>query len=257
VLGYVQIKHASMVERSVLTTTNYLPAGRRIFVYQAAEVDLQGPAGQGSGALTYFFVNARVTAASRVDVQGTFHRGRSIDARTITDDQLHGRPISPRALEGLLFESAGARVNVTVAKGVRAFAGYARDRNNRDDEIAKRITAGGSIASVLRSGVDLTVSLSRIDRGGAGDYDAWWASAGRSIGSRVYVSGEYSSSAATVRFTGSDGIVVQNRPHTDRFSGSTIVNLSRRFSVLVTGEYAKEDALDEVRVMAGLTCRLP
>ena len=142
-----------------------------MFVYQAAEVDLQGPAGQGSGGLTYFFTNARVAATSRVDLQGTYHRGRSIDSRTITEDQLNGRPISPKALEGLLFESAGGRVNVTVARGIRAFAGYSRDRNNRDDEIANRVTAGGSVSSVLGSGVDLNVSLSRFDRGAAGSYE--------------------------------------------------------------------------------------
>jgi hypothetical protein len=256
VLGYVQVKNASATERSVLTTTNYVPIGKKVFVYQAAEVDLEGPAGQGSGGLTYFFTNARVAATSRVDVQGLYHRGRSIDARTITEDQLNGRPISPKALEGLLFESAGARVNVTVARGIRAFGGYARDRNNRDDEIANRLTAGGSASSILGSGVDLTLSLSRIDRGAAGAYNTWWASAGRSIGSRVYVSGDYSSSAAIVRFAGADGIVIENRPHTDRFSGSAIVNLNRAISLLVTGEYAMEDTLNEARVLAGITYRI-
>jgi hypothetical protein len=256
VIGYVQVKNASLVERSVISTTNYVPFGKKVFVYQGAEYDLQGPAGQGKGGLTYFFTSARATATSRVELQGTYHRGRSIDARTITEDQLAGRPISPKSLDGLLFESAGGRVTVTVAKGIRAFAGYARDRNNRDDQISNRTTAGGSVANLVGTGVDVTVSLSRFDRGTAGSYDSWWASAGRSLGSRVYVSGEYSSSAAVVRFAGSDGITIETRPHTDRFGGSAVVNVNRAISLLVTGEYAKEDTLNEVRILAGITYRL-
>jgi hypothetical protein len=256
VLGYVRVQNGPMTERSVLTTTNYVPVGRRIFVYQAAEVDLAGPAGQDAAGVTYFFTNARVAPAARIDVQGTYHRGRSIDARTITLDQLSGRPISPRALEGLLYESAGGRVTVEVADGVRAFGGYARDRGNRDEEIANRVTAGAWSSSVLRSGVDLTVSYSRIDRAAAGAYDSWYASVGRSIGARLYLSADYSSSAAIVRFTGSDGIVIENRPHTDRVSGSTVVTLSRAVSLLVTGEYSKERALSETRLLAGLTYRI-
>ena len=256
VLGYVLVKNASMTERSVLTTTNYLPLGPRVFVYQAAEVDLQGPAGQGSGGLTYFFTNARVAATSRVDVQGTYHRGRSIDSRTITQDQLNGRPVSPKALEGLLFESAGARVTATLGRGVHAFGGYSRDRTNRDDQITNRVTAGGSASSLFGSGVDLTVSISRFDQGLAGSYDSWYVSAGRSVGSRVYVSGDYSSSAAIVRFTGSDGLVIENRPHTDRVSGSAVVNVNRTISLLVTGEYAMEKSLNEARLLAGITYRI-
>jgi hypothetical protein len=256
VAGYVQVKNASLVERSVLSTTNYVPLGKAVFVYQGAEYDLQGPGGNGDGGLTYFFTSARATATSRVELHGTYHRGRSIDARTITEDQLAGRPISPKSLEGLLFESAGGRVTITIARGVRAFAGYARDRNNRDDRIANRTTAGGSVANLAATGVDVTVSLSRYDQGTAGSYDSWWVSAGRSIGSRVYVSGDYSSSAALVRFAGSDGLVIESRPHTDRFSGSAVVNVSRSISLLVTGEYAKEVTLDEIRVLAGITYRL-
>ena len=256
VLGYVRVQNGSMIERSVLTTTNYVPVGGRIFVYQAAEADLQGPAGQDAARLTYFFTNARVAPTSRIDVQGTYHRGRSIDARTITLDQLSGRPISPRALEGLLYESAGGRVTVQVARGVRAFGGYARERGNRDEEIAHRVTAGAWSSSVLRSGIDLTASYSRIDRDAAGGYDSWYVSVGRSIGALVYLSGDFSSSAAIVRFTGPDGIVIENRPHTDRVSGSTVITISRAVSLLVTGEYSRERTLSEARLLAGITYRI-
>ena len=98
-----------------------------MFIYQAAEVDLSGPGGEGSGGLTYFFVNARVAPAKRADIQFTYHRGRSIDARSITDDLLNGRPVPAKTLDGFLFESIGARLTVEVAKGVRVFAGYGQD----------------------------------------------------------------------------------------------------------------------------------
>ena len=87
VVGYVNIRNGGLTERSVLSFTNYLPLGKRFYVYQAAEYDLSGPAGQGHGGLTYFFANARAQASSRLEILGTFRRGRSIDVRTITQDQ--------------------------------------------------------------------------------------------------------------------------------------------------------------------------
>jgi hypothetical protein len=59
-----------------------------------------------------------------------------------------------------------------------------------------------------------------------------------------------------VRFAGSDGLVIENRPHTDRVSGSAVVNLNRTVSLLVTGEYAMEKTLNEARVLAGITYRI-
>ena len=37
VLGYVMVKDAQLTERSVLTSTNYIPVGSRVFVYQALD----------------------------------------------------------------------------------------------------------------------------------------------------------------------------------------------------------------------------
>lgn len=256
-LGYVLVRHAGLTERSVLSTTNYLPAGRRVSVYQAAELDLQGPAGQGSGGLTYFFVNGRALATSRVEVQGTYHRGHSIDARTITLDQLAGRPVPARLLEGYLFESWNSRVSVTAARGVRLYAGYGQDRNDQGSEPASRLTLGGSASNVLGSGVDATVSLYRIDRGAPGSYDSWYVSLGRSVGSRIYLSGEYNSALSVVRTAADAGFVVESRPRTDRFSASAIVNATRLLSFLVTADRTTDDAYTETRVLAGITCRLP
>ncbi len=59
VLGFVALRNQGLHERSVLTFSNFVPAGRSFFLYQAGEYDLEGPAGQGSGGLSYFFANAR------------------------------------------------------------------------------------------------------------------------------------------------------------------------------------------------------
>jgi hypothetical protein len=58
VVGYVNVRNHDLTERSVLSFTNYIPVKQSVFVYQAAEVDLSGPGGEGEGGLTYFFVNA-------------------------------------------------------------------------------------------------------------------------------------------------------------------------------------------------------
>ena len=257
VVGYVLVRDATLTERSVLSSTNYVPFGKRVFVYGALEYDLTGPGGQGSGGLTYFFANARAAATKRIDLQGAYHRGRSIDARTITTDQLNGRPISPKSLEGLLFESAGGRVTVEVIRGLRVYAGYGQDKTNRDSDPTDRLTLGGSASNIARTGMDATMSLSRIDRGTAGTYDSWYISVGRTLGRRVYLTGEYSSSLSVLRFTGSDGFIVETRPETRRVSLTSIVNLGRTWSVLATIERTDDQAADELRVLSGLTYRLP
>ena len=60
VVGFVHIRDQGLTERSVLSFTNYLPLGKQVFVYQAAEYDLAGPGIPSTGALTYFFANGRV-----------------------------------------------------------------------------------------------------------------------------------------------------------------------------------------------------
>jgi len=255
--GYVTVRHGALTERSVLTTTNYVPVGRHVFVYQSAEVDLRGPGGQGAGGLTYLFANARVTPARPLDVQATYHRGRSVDARTITQDILDGRPVPDKALDGLLFESLSTRVSVEVARGARVHATIGRDRNNRDSESARRLGAGLYVSRLVRTGFDVTATYSRIDRGEPGTYHSHFLSIGRSIGPRVYLSADYTSSLSLVRFTQSSGLIVETRPETRRLSGSAVVNVSSRASVLVTVDRTDEGATKEHRVVAGLSCRLP
>ena len=255
-LGYVLVRNGGLTERSVLSTTNYLPVGPRVFVYQAAEVDLQGPGSQGDGGLSYFFVNGRVRATQMVELQGVYHRGRSVDARTITQDQLNGRPVPPSVLEGLLFESWNGRVTLSLARGLRLYGGYGQDRSDETSDAVDRINVGGSASNLFGSGIDATVSLYRMDRGQPGSYDSWYASVGRSLGSRVYLTGDYTSSVSIVRFLDGDGILIESRPHTDRYSVTAIVNLTRAVSLLATGEHTADDSYDENRLLAGLTYRL-
>jgi hypothetical protein len=257
VIGLVTIKNESLTERSVLMTNNFLPLGKRVFVFQSAEYDLIGPAGNGSGSLSYFFTNARVTPTDRVDLQATYHRGRSIDVRTISIDTLNGRPIDQRAVEGLLFESIGGRVTITVAKSVRLFGGYARDQTNQDAVITGRATFGAYLSNIGSTGLDLTVSDARILRNGLSSYDSWYVSTGHTVGARAYLSADYTTSLSTIDLSSASVAQIQTNPRTQRFSGSATVNLNKTFSLLVTADHTIDPSYTENRVLAGITCRVP
>ncbi len=252
--GYVRVDNGGLTERSVLAFSNFVPARARVFIYQAAEYDLAGPAGQGTGGLSYLFVNARVSPARQVELQGIFNRGRSIDARTITDDVLNGRPVPAASLDGLLYESAGGRVTVEILKRVRVHGGYTRDRNNRDSAPTGRTTVGASTQDLAGSGVDLTVSNTRIDRP-TGRYDSLYLSGGRQVGRAVYLSADYSSSVSLVRYTRSDGLTVELRPETRQFGGSAIITVGRHMSVHAMVTDTRDDEIHEYRILAGLTLR--
>ena len=255
VVGYVAVRNQNLTERSVLTFTNYVPAGRAFFLYQAAEVDLAGPGGQGQGGLGYFFVNAHGAPAKAVDVQFTYHRGHSIDARSITDDILAGRPVPAKALDGFLFQSVGARVTVQAMKNLRFYGGYSQDTNDRDSDPTGRINLGLSASNLLGTGLDLTVSDYRYSSGTSSSYDSWYVSVGRSVGSRVYVSGEYNSSLSVLRVTQLNGVTIENRPQTKRFGGSAVINLNRMLGLLINADYTIDGTYRETRVLAGLTYR--
>jgi hypothetical protein len=255
VVGFVHLGHSGLTERSVISVTNFVPVAQsRVFIYQMAEYDLVGPAGQGRGGLTYLFVNARVAPTSRVELQGLYHRGRSIDTRGITDDMLSGRPIPSGALDGLLYESAGGRVTVQVAPYVRLNAGYTRDRNNRESASTGRLTFGVFSSNLAHTGIDVTATESRMSRPDA-QYNALYLSVGRQVGRRVYLSGDYSSSVSIARFTRSDGFVVETRPHTRQLSASSVVTLGSHVSIFVSGERTRDDASSEFRALMGLSYR--
>jgi hypothetical protein len=255
VVGYINVRNGDLTERSVLSFTNYIPVQRSVFIYQAAEVDLSGPGGEGSGGLTYFFVNARVAPAKRADIQATYHRGRSIDARSITDDLLNGRPVPSRTLDGFLYESIGARLTVEVARGVRVFAGYGQDKNDRDADPMDRLSFGFYTSNLFGSGIDVNVTDYRYKRGAASSYDSWYVSAGRSFGSRLYLSGEYTTSLSVLRYARDDGFLVESRPQTDRFGASANIYLSRTLSLLVVADYTRDEGYKETRLLSGLSVR--
>jgi hypothetical protein len=254
VAGLVDVSHGQFHERSVFTATNFVPIKSRAFVYQATEYDIKGPGGQGRGGLTYFMMNTRLTVTSRVDLQTLYHRGRSIDARGVTDDLINERPISPTALEGLLFQSAGARLYVQVTGDLRAQVGFSRDRTNHDSAPTDRVTYGASTSNLARTGVDVTVTESRIDRP-TGRYTSHFASVGRQIGRLVYLSGDYSTSLSVARFTRSDGVTIETRPRTRRLSASAVVYVGRHVSLLATCDRTRDDTSSELRVLSGLTYR--
>ena len=255
VVGFVHLTNAGTTERSVISTTNFLSYQQSFYLYQAAEIDLVGPAGQGSGGLTYFLANVRVVPHPLVELQGTVNRGRSIDSRTIVVEVSQGRPIPARSLEGLRFESVGGRVTIRLWKSARAYAGYAADRNNRDEDPTGRLTLGVFTANLFGSGIDLTITDHRMRRGDASSYDSWYVSAGRSLGARMYVSGEFTTSLSVLHASGTDGFVIESRPRTNRIGATGLFHVGRHASVVATLERTDDDAFTEVRLLAGLTYR--
>jgi hypothetical protein len=255
VAGFVTLRNQGMTERSVLVVNNLLPIGKKLFVYQAAEYDVKGAGISGRGSLTYFFGNARYTANRTIELQGSYHLGRSVDSRTIVRDQLDGRPIDPRLLDGLRFESANGRVTVVIRPGVRVYGGYGRDRNNHDEAASNRFTYGGFASNVLRSGVDVTASDSRMQRPGGNSYNSWYVSLGRSFSRRLYLSGDYGSSLSVLRFVTSGGFLIENRPRTRRAALSGVFNMNHGASVVATAERLTDGALTQTRLMSGLSYR--
>ncbi len=254
VLGYVNIRNQGLTERSLLVLSNYIPIKREFYLYQAMEYDLQGPAGQGQGRLTYFFANARYSPVRLIEIQGTYHHGRSIDARTIADQVHSGRPVDESALEGFLFESVGGRLTLRIISGVQVFAGYAQDRTNEQDEKRNRFSFGIYSYDMFKTGLDLRVSNSRFSQAERSSYDSWYFSLGKTFGRSLYLEGFYSSSVSVLRYFGSQ-IQVETRPQTDRIGLSSVIYLQRRVSLLLTLERTSGDLPSEVRALTGVSYR--
>jgi hypothetical protein len=256
VVGYTTVKQGDFTERSVLSMTNFIPAGQRFFAYQAAEYETQGPAnGAVTRGLSYFLTNARISASSRVELNATYNRGRALDARQLTADLINGRALTAQALEGLKYESTGGRITVEVVRRMHVYAGYTRDRNNRDDAPTSRILVGGHAGNIFGTGFDVSGSDSRIERT-TGPYHSKYVSVGRGLGRSVYLSVDYSTSLSVVHFLRSDGVIIETKPSTQRYSGSASATLSRHFSLLGTLDYTIDDAMTEVRALSGLSYRI-
>jgi hypothetical protein len=258
VLGYVQVRNDNVMERSVIVLNNFIPIGRTFSIYQAGEYDIAAPAGQAKSGLNYFLVNARWQASRILELQVLYHYGLSIDARTLSDDQIHGRPIDPRLLEGFLFESVGGRVTVSVTPTLRLYAGYAAEKRNKSDATLGRITGGLFASDLFHSGFDLSVSENYYQRtDGQGNDNGLYVSLGRSIGPQIYLTAEYSTSVAFLQFTDSGGVIVVSRPTFHRYGLSAVANLTRAFSLLLTLEHITGDLKEDEanRALLGLAFR--
>jgi hypothetical protein len=256
VVGYTRISNGALTERAVLSLTNYVPIGRQFLAYQAAEFDVRGPAaGSASSGLAYFMTNARLSPIDRLEVSGTYNRGRAIDARTLTNDLINGRPLTTQAVDGLRYESRSGRVSVEVFRGARVHVSYGQDRTNRDDELTGRVSYGGHASNLFRSRLDVSASDSRVDRA-SGAYHSRYVSIGRSLGRSVYVSGDYATSLSIVQFVRSDGLLIETRPWTRRLSATTSAAVGRHVWLSFTLDRTTDDARHEIRVLSGLTYRI-
>jgi hypothetical protein len=255
VLAFVGLQNAALTERSVLILTNYIPVGNSFFLYQSAEYDLVGPAGTGSGNLTYFYANARYSPVSLLELQATYHRGRSFDTRTIINDRLNGRPIDPRSVEGYLFESVGGRLTLRIPKGLSLYAGYSQDRNNLGDERSDRFSFGLYASNLLNTGLELNVSDWKMKSRTGSSYDSWSASLGKNISQNLYLEGFFSSSVSVFRLMGGADYRIESYPRTLRFGLSSILNIARVASLQVTAERTTGDRYSEFRLLSGLSYR--
>jgi hypothetical protein len=255
VLGYIALRNSSLSERSVLLFNNYLPIGKSFFLYQAAEYDLHGSLGTGAGQLTYFFANARWSLVSFLELQGTFHRGLSIDTRSITLDRLNGRPIDQRTAEGFLYESFGGRLTVNVSNLIHLYAGYSRDRTSLGDGRSDRLNFGLYASNILKTGFDVNVSDWRMTSESGSSYDSWYASLGRNISRALYVEGFYSSAVSVFRLTAGGGFRIDHYPQTQRLGFSMIWNVLRTAALQLTAERTLGDQYQEYRGLAGLSFR--
>lgn len=254
VLGYVNIRNQGLTERSVLVFSNYVPVKRVFYLYQAMEYDLQGPAGQGGARLRYFFANARYSPLRLIEVQGIYHRGRSIDARTIADLVHSGSRVSESALEGFLFESIGGRLTVRMLPGFQIFAGAARERTNEQDEKRNRLRFGLFSSNVFKTGINLRLTHTRFSQAGRSSYRSWYFSIGKTIDRSLYLEGFYNSSVSVLRYYGSQ-VQVETRPQTDLLGLSSVIYLKRRVSLLLTLERTWGDLPSELRALSGISYR--
>ena len=107
----------------------------------------------------------------------------------------------------------------------------------------------------MRTGVDAAFSDARIDQS-TGAYHSRYVSVGRGIGRAAYASVDYSTSLSVIRFERLDGIIIESRPRTHRWSGSTSINVGRTVSLLLTLDRTTDDTVRDLRVLTGLSYRI-
>lgn len=255
IIGYTNIKYHNLTERSVLLFSNYISVKRSFFLYQAAEYDLRGPAGLGTGGLTYFFTNLRYSPWSWAEIQGTYHRGRSLDTRTISEYVRTAQPVKESLLEGFLFESLGGRLTLRPFSNVHVFVGYARDKGDVQEEKRNRLNFGLSASNLFSTGFDLRASLSRYQRRAKSSSNSWYFSLGRPLGRSFYFEFFYYYSVAILKIEG-NVIAIKERPHADLFGFSSIIHITRQAFLFIKFERMIDNYTNELRGVAGITYRL-
>jgi hypothetical protein len=67
---------------------------------------------------------------------------------------------------------------------------------------------------------------------------------------------DYSTSLSVIRFLRGDGVIIETRPSTRRYSGSASITLNRNFSLLTTVDQTVDDDLRELRLLSALSYRI-
>ncbi len=82
-------------------------------------------------------------------------------------------------------------------------------------------------------------------------------SVGRSLGWRMYVTGDYTTSLSTFQMLGQEGFLLQTRPRTNRYSLSDLIRLTRtgRLSLLASADRTRDGDLSEFRWLMSLIYR--
>ena len=136
-----------------------------------------------------------------------------------------------------------------------------RDANGVPDECQTVHVPGdyGTIQGAIDSALAATMRIVEVAAGTyAGPIDfkgkpvvVRGAGAGQTV-----LDGASGQSLSVVRFSRSDGLVIETRPETTRVSGSATATVSSSWSLMGTVEQTWETGLTDVRALTGLTYRI-
>ena len=82
-----------------------------------------------------------------------------------------------------------------------------------------------------------------------------YVSVGRSLWSKAYITGEYTTYLSTLHVTNPNDFTIETRPRTNRIGASGLFNVTRRVSLVTTIERTKDGASTETRAFGGFTLR--
>lgn len=253
-LGYVLMRTGGLTERSVIVFNNFVPVGQKFFL-SVSRVRPVGARRQRKRRAQLLLRDGEVCAVAACGIPG------DASPRPLSRLADH-HPGHDQRATGLGGCPGGVRLRVdgsTCQRGGsgprrRVWGGYSREKNNRDDSATNRLSAGLSVFNLAESGVDVTLSGYYYQRP-SGPYNSWYVSIGRNLSRKIYLSADFSTALSVVRFLPSTGIAVETRPQSRRFTLNSNIFLDRHFSIILTGEYLKDDYTKELRGLLGLTYR--